>query len=75
MKDIYLWNVYEDKKYFMYSATGYDEESALEEFRTRMNPRDISRYSVSKHRKLTDKEIEQYARYSKWLTDYISNNQ
>lgn len=74
-QNLYLWNVYEDNKYFTHNAVGYDQESAMNEFVTRVKPKNINKYSFKQYRKLGNKEIEQYARYSKWLTDYLSNNQ
>jgi hypothetical protein len=72
-KDLYLYNVFEDEKIFMYNAIGFDVDSAMEEFNSRIKPENIKRYSVVQYRKLTAGEIIEYAKISKWVADYINS--
>jgi hypothetical protein len=71
--DLYLYNVFDDKKKFMYNAIGFDVESAMEEFKTRITFENLAGYTFVQYRKLHEKEVIEYAKYSKWLTDYINS--
>jgi hypothetical protein len=72
-KDLYVYNVFEDKKIFMYYAFGYDLDSAIEEFKTRISPENIARYSFVQSRKLLYSEAVEYAKVSKWVADYLNS--